>query len=301
MELIPIKDHIYYFKAAVNIGVLKGEKGVIVIDTGLDKAAGSKIDKLIQSWNSTLLHIINTHSHADHFGGNHLLLKRYPDAQVWAPTMEEAFIQNPELEGICLFSGANPPKELQGKFLKAERSKIDHIINGDFSIDEWPFNISFVPGHAHQQISIHVNGVCFAGDCYFGREIVKKHKIPFLVDADLTLESLDRLLNSDSEFYVPGHGEMESREKVQETLRFNKEWHLDNLKRVQHLIEWEDNGLTTDQVVAGLAELHGIVIDNMTSYVLYQTAVLGYLRSLHAREIVEVSFYKNSWRWRKGH
>ncbi|RXT03601.1 MBL fold metallo-hydrolase [Ammoniphilus sp. CFH 90114] len=299
MELIQVKEKIFYLKGAVNIGLLKGDNGVIVIDTGLDKSSAGRIDKVIQSWNSTLLHIMNTHSHADHFGGNRTLLKKYPNSKVWAPSVEEAFIRYPELEGISLFSGATPPKELQNKFLKGEASRVDIVIEEDFTIDEWKFEVDFVPGHAHQQLTLTVDGVCFAGDGYFGIEVMKKHKIPFLVDADQAVKSCEKILHSDSSFYIPGHGNMESRTEVAETIRFNVQWHQDNMDRLIKLIDGYSNGATTDELVAALSHLHEIMIDNMTSYVLYQTAVMGYLRSLHAQQRIEIKFHQNSWRWMK--
>jgi glyoxylase-like metal-dependent hydrolase (beta-lactamase superfamily II) len=299
LELVEVKENIFYLQGAVNIGLLKGKDGVIVIDTGLDKSAGNKIHKVIQSWNSTLLHIINTHSHADHFGGNHGLIQKYPKAQVWAPPLEEAIIRNPELEGIYLFSGANPAKELQNKFLKAESSPVHHVILGNFAIQEWHFEVMFTPGHAHQQASIGVNGVCYAGDGYFGEETLRKHKIPFLVDADLTIESCERLLGSDYEMYIPGHGEMERKEKAHATIRANIDWHRGNLEKLAAAVADKDQGLTTDDAVAALSRNYEITIDNMTSYVLYQTAVIGYLRSMQAKGIIEVTFVENSWRWKR--
>jgi glyoxylase-like metal-dependent hydrolase (beta-lactamase superfamily II) len=298
MELIQVKENIFYLHGAVNIGLLKGKEGVIVIDTGLDKSAANKIHKVIQSWNLTLLHIINTHSHADHFGGNHTLLQKYPHAEVWAPPLEEAIIRYSAFEGIYLFSGANPPKELQNKFLKAESSPVQHVVEEKFAIQEWDFEVTFTPGHAHQQASIGVNGVCFAGDGYFGEETLRKHKIPFLVDADQTIQSCESLLRTEYEAYIPGHGEMENQEQARKTIRANIDWHHANLEKLAAKIEGKAQGITTDEAVADLARQYEITINNMTSYVLYQTAVLGYLRSLQAREVIEVVFHDNSWRWK---
>ena len=90
MELIKVGEKTYYIKNATNIGVYKiDEENVYLIDTGNDKDAGKKILKIIieQGWN--VKGIINTHSNADHIGGNKVIQDR-TNCRIFAHNIEKA-------------------------------------------------------------------------------------------------------------------------------------------------------------------------------------------------------------------
>ena len=77
MELIQIGEKTYYIKNPTNIGVYKvDENNVYIIDSGNDKDAGKKILKIIEENNWKIKGIINTHSNADHIGGNKVIQDR---------------------------------------------------------------------------------------------------------------------------------------------------------------------------------------------------------------------------------
>ncbi|RAP24661.1 hypothetical protein C2W64_02831 [Brevibacillus laterosporus] len=102
-----------------------------MIDSGLDTQTAKKTKKGLDELSQPLYAIIKTHSHADHFGGNHYLLQQYPHAIVYAPALEEAIIRNPMLEPIYLGMGSTPLPELCNKFLLAESSRVDEILPED--------------------------------------------------------------------------------------------------------------------------------------------------------------------------
>ena len=88
-----IAEGIYLHPGAVNCGVIFRGGDALVIDTGLDKEAGRKLLKALGA--RSLKVIINTHAHADHFGGNDFLTKR-TGAEVWASRAEGAGMDTPE-------------------------------------------------------------------------------------------------------------------------------------------------------------------------------------------------------------
>ena len=70
-ELIQVSESCYYIQSPAKIGLVKtGEDRVVLIDSGNDKDAGKKIRKHLDANGWTLEAIFNTHSHADHLGGN---------------------------------------------------------------------------------------------------------------------------------------------------------------------------------------------------------------------------------------
>lgn len=76
-----------------------------------------------QGWELEM--ILNTHSHADHIGGNQLLQQRL-GCRIYAPGADAAFVRHPELEPSFLFGGY-PMKELRNKFLMAKESKVEEL------------------------------------------------------------------------------------------------------------------------------------------------------------------------------
>ena len=91
MELIKVGEKTYYIKNPTNIGIYKiDEENVYIIDSGNDKDAGRKILKIIDEQGWKIKGIINTHSNADHIGGNQIIQNR-TDCKVLAYNIERAF------------------------------------------------------------------------------------------------------------------------------------------------------------------------------------------------------------------
>ena len=74
MELVKVGEKTYYIKNPNNIGIYKiDDENIYLIDTGNDKEAGKKILKIIAEQGWKVKGIINTHSNADHIGGNKVI------------------------------------------------------------------------------------------------------------------------------------------------------------------------------------------------------------------------------------
>ena len=73
-ELIQVTERSCYIQCPAKIGLvrLEGDR-VCLIDSGNDKDAGRKVRKLLDEHEWTLKAIYNTHSNADHIGGNKYL------------------------------------------------------------------------------------------------------------------------------------------------------------------------------------------------------------------------------------
>ena len=76
-ELIQVFEQSYYIQSPAKIGLVKlNEQDVCLIDSGNDKDAGRKVRQLLDANGWRLTAIYNTHSNADHIGGNKYLQGR---------------------------------------------------------------------------------------------------------------------------------------------------------------------------------------------------------------------------------
>lgn len=93
------------------MGLVKlNDTGVCLIDSDNDKDAGKKVKKLLDANNWRLKAIYNTHSHADHIGGNKYLQSQ-TGRKIYAPGMEQGFTKFPVLEPTFL-SGGLPVEQI---------------------------------------------------------------------------------------------------------------------------------------------------------------------------------------------
>ena len=126
MELIQVGEKTYYIKNPTNIGIYKiNNNDVYLIDSGNDKDAGRKILKIIAAQGWTVKGIINTHSNADHIGGNKIISDR-TGCDVFANGIEQCFTQHTLLEPSFLYGGY-PFKNLRNKFLMAKDTEVKPI------------------------------------------------------------------------------------------------------------------------------------------------------------------------------
>lgn len=110
-KLIQVTERSYYIQSPAKIGLIKlSDQDVCLIDSGNDKDAGRKVRQLLDANGWRLIAIYNTHSNADHIGGNQYL-QRQTGCKVYAPGIDCDFTRHPILEPSFLYGGF-PFKEL---------------------------------------------------------------------------------------------------------------------------------------------------------------------------------------------
>ena len=87
-ELIQVSEHNYYIQCPAKIGLVKlNDTEVCLIDSGSDKDAGRKVRQILDANGWKLRAIYNTHSNADHIGGNKYL-QGQTGCRIYAPGIE---------------------------------------------------------------------------------------------------------------------------------------------------------------------------------------------------------------------
>lgn len=203
MELIQVGEKTYYIKNPTNIGIyLLNETDVYLIDTGNDKDSGKRILKICEAQGWQVKGIINTHSNADHIGGNEVIQKRCA-CPVFTNGREKCFTQYPDLEPTLLYGGF-PFQDLKNKFLMAKPSIVEDI---DSAL---PDGLSYfsLKGHFVDMIGIKTSDdVYFLGDALFSHETLVKYGVFFLYDVSSFLETLEFLKTLKGNLFIPSHVE----------------------------------------------------------------------------------------------
>jgi len=295
MELIPLTPTAYQLRGGSNAGVIVQDDRAVLVDTGLDKDTAKKILRHVESLKVKLAAVVITHAHADHFGGAALVCARL-GVPVYAPALEAAIVANPILEPLYLYSGAAPIAELRGKFILAEACPVDRLLGpGETVVEGVPLKVIPVPGHAPNQMMIAGGDACFVTDAVFAPEIAAKHVIPFYVDIDLTLASLEALSRLDGQYaaFVPGHGAAVS---------CVTPWAAENAARLAEIRATVQSVLDTADDAARILKLTadrlGLAIGNPVTYCLTQTTILACLSSLQKAGEATVSVADNRLVWR---
>lgn len=178
-ELIPITPHCSYIQSPAKIGLVEvGEGEVCLIDSGNDKDAGRRVRKVLDANGWKLRAIYNTHSNADHIGGNQYL-QRQTGCAIYAPGIDCAFTRHPVLEPAYLYGGF-PPKALRHKFLMAQPSDAQYL-TPECLPEGWE-SIP-LPGHFFDMVGFRTQeDVVYLADCLSSKETLDKYRIGVLYD-----------------------------------------------------------------------------------------------------------------------
>lgn len=215
-ELIQLSEHDYYIQSPAKIGIVK-ESGneVFLIDSGNDKDAGKKVRKILDANGWQLKAIFNTHSHADHIGGNKHL-QTQTGCRIYAAGIERDFTNHPVLEPSYLYGG-NPGKDLRHKFLMAQESDAEPL-TADVLPEGW--EMIGLPGHSFDMVGFRTpDDTVFLADCLSSRETLEKYQVAFLVDPEAYIHTLEMVKELKARIFVPSHAE--PAEDVSELAQYN--------------------------------------------------------------------------------
>lgn len=203
-ELEQVGEDSFYIQSPAKIGLVRlNDTDVCLIDSGSDKDAGRKVRRILENNNWHLTAVYNTHSNADHIGGNKYLQDQ-TDCRIYAPGIDCGFTNHPILEPAFLYGGF-PPKDLRHKFLLAQESRAEYL-----SADKLPGGMTILPlpGHFFDMVGYRTkDGVVYLADCLSSKETLEKYQIGFIYDVAAYLDTLQMVKELQASMFVPAHAE----------------------------------------------------------------------------------------------
>lgn len=218
--------------------------GASVVDTGYSSHAPQTVALLETALQGRgLLHILNTHLHSDHCGGNHAIQARWPEVQTWVP--QAAF------ENARSWDQERLTYRLTGQTCHPFR--VDHALHPGQAVElgGYPWQVHAVGGHDPDAVLLFQaeHRVLISGDALWRSKVALI--FPELDGQDgfgPALAALDLIESLAPAVVIPGHGEpfwevddalAISRQRLQH-LRANPEHHARHALRVMmvfHLLE----------------------------------------------------------------
>ena len=289
-ELIQVVGNSYYIESPAKVGLFKtGENEICLIDSGSDKDAGRKIRQILDANCWKLKAIFNTHSNADHIGGNSYLQKQ-TGCRIFAPGIECSFTRHPVLEPSFLYGGYSP-KDLRHKFLMAAESDAEYLTE-----EVLPDGLKMIPlpGHFFDMVGFRTSDdVVYLADCLSSRETLEKYGVTFIYDVRAYLETLSMVQNMDVRMFVPAHAE------ATEDIKALAEYNISKVNEVaERVLDACSDPASSDEIIGRIFRSYGLTI-NMQQYVLVGSTVRSYLAWLKDSGQIDVIADDGMILWKK--
>ena len=288
-ELNHIIGNSYYIQSPSKMGLVKlNDTDVCLIDSGNDKDAGRKVRRVLQAEGWQVKAILNTHSHADHTGGNRYF-QQNTGCKIFAPGIEACIANHPILEPALLYGGA-PCKALRHKFLMAQESECHDITSPDF-----PAEIEVIPLHGHifDMVGYRTpDDVVFLADCVSSAATLEKYKIAYLYDVQAYLDTLDYVDTLTAKLFVPSH--TEPTEDIHELTDTNRRCVSDVRDKILSICA---ESASFEAILQRIFTDYGLSL-NFEQYALVGSTLRSYLSWLLDSGKLAVSFEDNLLLWR---
>lgn len=286
-ELIQVSDNCYYIQSPAKIGLVRlNDTDVCLIDSGNDKDAGKKVRKILDANGWELKMILNTHSNADHIGGNKYLQDQ-TGCKIYAPGIECDFTRHTILEPAYLYGGF-PPKDLRHKFLVAQESDAQYLTD-----DVLPEGFETIPlkGHFFDMVGFRVGDVVYLADCLSSKETLDKYGIGVVYDVGEYLSTLERVKAMQAKVFIPAHAEQT--DDISALAQYN----IDKVNEIADKIcEFCAEPICFEKLLQKLFNHYGLQL-SFEQYVLVGSTVRSYLAWLKDTGRVTVKFEENMLLW----
>lgn len=288
---IQLSKSVFCLLGHTNIGIIEDNEQLIIIDSGLNSEDASQIDEvLINTFNKKIGVIINTHSNADHAGGNKYFSEKY-NCKIYATQKEAAFLENPYLESALIW-GAHPFDKIRTKYFECEKSCATNLVNENSKIilnNELTINFISLPGHFIDMIGIFVTDqnkkTVFLGDSIFGAQMISKYNICYMINITDFKNTLNKISNIKSDFYIPSHGTViTSQEELKRLAKMNEQ----EIEKIQStLLSICQTPTQFDDILALIFEQYHIRT-NPSQLVLIGSTIKNHLTDLYINKKIEM-------------
>ena len=288
-ELNHITGGSYYIQSPSKMGLVKlNDTDVCLIDSGNDKDAGRKVRQLLDANGWHLTAIYNTHSNADHIGGNRYL-QGQTKCKIYAQGIECDITRHPVLEPAFLYGGF-PPKDLRHKFLMAQESDAKELTPG---VLPEGFALLQLPGHFFHMVGFRSpDDVVYLADCLSSRETLDKYQIGFIYDVAAYLDTLEKVKTMQAAAFVPAHAE------VTEDIAPLAQYNIDKVHEIAgHMVALCAEPVIFEELLKKLFDDYGLTL-TFEQYVLVGSTVKSYLAWLKDTGRLTALFEDNRLLWR---
>ena len=231
--------------------------------------------------------IINTHSNADHIGGNSYLQEQ-TGCLIFTGGIEAAFTRFPVLEPSFLYGGC-PCKELRGKFLMAKESNVS-----DFSSPQFPKELELLPlpGHFFDMIGIRTpDNTLFIADCVSSPQILEKYGVTFIYDVAQYLTTLNKLEQLQADIFVPSHATPTNNIHTLTAINRSKVYEIQT-----KIAEICNTPQTIDTIIQSIFNIYNLTM-TIEQYVLVGSTIRSYLSWMKDENIIEIIIENAALKW----
>ena len=289
-ELTQVSEHNYYIQSPAKIGLVRlNDRDVCLIDSGNDKDAGRKVRQILDANQWKLLAIYNTHSNADHIGGNKYL-QGQTGCRIYAPGIDCSFTRYPILEPSFLYGGF-PFSELRHKFLMAQASDAAELSEENIP-DGW--KIIPLPGHFFDMVGFRTpDDVVYLADCLSSRETLNKYQIGFIYDVGSYLKTLEMVKTMQAKMFIPSHA------PVQETIADLAQENINKVMEIaDQITEICEQPRCFESVLQKLFYAYDLTM-TYEQYVLVGSTVRSYLAWLKDNDRITCVFEDHMLLWKR--
>lgn len=185
---------------------------IVLMDSGAEK--DPELPAELERRQLRPVAVLCTHLHPDHIANNRELVSRFGTEIFAAP--EELLEVHQRFENLRRSDPENAWVELDPDY------PITPLSHGGVTIGGAFFEILPTPGHTSGHLAIVTpDRVCCVGDAMMSDPAIRHAKLPYMDDVEQSIESMERLRQTDCVCYAAAHRGVTAREDLPQVLDLN--------------------------------------------------------------------------------